>query len=340
MSHKQHYIFCFLLLLIFSCSKNDSKKVVTDATEIQRQDTITQIDSQNITDTFTSKNTADDFSDETTTYPTEDYEYMNFDSIMRNSEDPDYGIPVRKRTEQHTEFDSTLKTIHIFVALCDNENQGIVPVPKSIGNGQKPSTNLYWGCGFGIKTYFKKSTEWNLIKTIQLNDTILERLIFKHNTKDFYLIADAYNGKYIGQCTSDFLSSACGKWKDTLNIQNMVIGSCGNAQLVAYIGHDGLMEFNISDSFQNTDGQKRDVIILACISRTFFSPYLEKANVNPIVWTKNLMAPEAYTIHDAITGYIKGESNQQILNRAIEAYASHQKKCGIKGAKSILVTGF
>jgi len=28
---------------------------------------------------------------------------------------------------------------HVVVALCDNLNQGIVPVPKSLGDGQQPS---------------------------------------------------------------------------------------------------------------------------------------------------------------------------------------------------------
>lgn len=33
--------------------------------------------------------------------------------------------------------------VHAVVALCDNENQGIVPVPASLGDGQSPRTNLY-----------------------------------------------------------------------------------------------------------------------------------------------------------------------------------------------------
>ncbi|HEX6730669.1 MAG TPA: hypothetical protein VF074_11680, partial [Pyrinomonadaceae bacterium] len=39
--------------------------------------------------------------------------------------------------------------IHVFVALADNVNQGIVPVPPSLGNGDNPATNLYWGAAFG-----------------------------------------------------------------------------------------------------------------------------------------------------------------------------------------------
>ena len=48
------------------------------------------------------------------------------------------------------------KVTYTLVALCDNLYQGIVPVPASIGNGDSPRTNLYWGCGYGVRTYFLK----------------------------------------------------------------------------------------------------------------------------------------------------------------------------------------
>ena len=63
---------------------------------------------------------------------------------------------------------NSLRTIHVYVALCDNINQGIVPMPAAIGNGQDPSRNLYWGAGYGVKNYFnRKSDNWTLIKTIK-----------------------------------------------------------------------------------------------------------------------------------------------------------------------------
>lgn len=235
-------------------------------------------------------------------------------------------------------FEGKSKTIHIFVALCDNKYQGIVPVPTKIGNGQDPDNNLYWGCAYGIRSYFKKSKEWKFLKSKKnINDIVLERVIFKHTSKDYYLIADAYDGKYIKECTIDFLKSSSGMIKDTLNINNETIGISGNSSLISYIGHDGLMDFQLSESFKNTDDKKRDVIILACYSKRFFSPHLSNSNVNPLVWSTNLMAPEAYIIHDAITGYVNNEDNQQIRNRAAKAYSKFQK-CSEKAAKNLLVT--
>ncbi|GAA4355208.1 hypothetical protein GCM10023185_17820 [Hymenobacter saemangeumensis] len=241
--------------------------------------------------------------------------------------------------ERYAPFDTTSKTIHIYVALCDNKYQGIVPVSPKIGNGQDPNTNLYWGCGNGIRTYFKKSKEWTLLKSQKADSIILEKLVFKHKTRNYYLVAYAYDGRYIKQCTKDFLSSSCGKSRGTLRVNNTTIGVGGNSQLLAYIGHDGLMDFRLADAYQNTDKKKRSVIILACYSKRYFSPHLKAANVNPLVWTSGLMAPEAYTIHDAITGYLNNETNENIRTRAALAYSTYQK-CSKAAARNLLVTGW
>lgn len=235
--------------------------------------------------------------------------------------------------------DASIKTIHIFVALCDNKYQGIVPVPAKIGNGQDPDNNLYWGCAYGIRTHFKKSKEWKLVKTEKVDAIRLERLVFKHVSKNWYLIADAYDGKYIKQCTQDFLMSSSGQLKTSINVNNKTIGVGGHSNLLAYIGHDGLMDFSLTGEFKNTDAKKREVIILACYSKRFFYPHLQSANVNPLVSTTGLMCPEAYTVHDAITGYLQGENNEAIRSRAALAYNKYQK-CGNKAARNLLVTGW
>jgi hypothetical protein len=69
-------------------------------------------------------------------------------------------------------------SIHVLVALCDNKYQGIVKVPARIGNGQDPANNLYWGCGYGVKTFLKKQADWQFIQQIpHPQDHIYERII-------------------------------------------------------------------------------------------------------------------------------------------------------------------
>jgi len=236
--------------------------------------------------------------------------------------------------------DDTPKTIHVYVALCDNVNQGIVPVSKTLGNGQDPKSNLYWGALYGVKTHFKKSADWVFIKELPPSETkILERVLFKHANSNTYLLAEAYDGAFIKQTTIDFLEATSGRNAICLKENNELLNFGGSANLLAYIGHDGLMEFDLDGKFDSVDSEKRDAIILACISKDFFKPYLEPTGANPLVWTTGLMAPEAYTLKWAIDGWILGESNEAIRERAAQSY-HHYQKCGIRGARNLLVTGY
>ncbi|MBO9636104.1 MAG: hypothetical protein J7578_23575 [Chitinophagaceae bacterium] len=235
--------------------------------------------------------------------------------------------------------DTSIRTIHVMVALCDNKYQGIVPVPAAIGNGQDPDNNLYWGCPAGIRSYFKKSKEWELVKRYKVDKTILERAVFKHRAQKYYLVADAYDGRHIRQCTIDFLKSCSGQLKDTLQVSGHIPGINGNAKLVAYIGHDGLMDFSLDERFQHTDSLKRDAIMLACISKRYFAPHLAQTGAQPLVWTTGLMCPEAYTLHDALSSYIRKESTESIRSHAAKAYAKYQR-CSEKAARNLLVSGW
>lgn len=246
---------------------------------------------------------------------------------------------VSRKSTANVSFDTSARTIHVFVALCDNKYQGIIPVPAAIGNGQDPNSNLYWGCDAGVRTYFRRSNEWVLVKRYKKEGVRLERLIFKHATKKYYLVADAYDGQAIKQCTIDFLRSCAGQVKDTLHVSGTVLGINGNAKLVAYIGHDGLMDFRIENDFKNADSIKRDAIILACISKKYFAPFLKSAGAKPLVWTTGLMCPEAYTLHDALRCYINGEPDENIRTSAAKAYHRNQR-CGEKAARNLLVSGW
>jgi hypothetical protein len=51
------------------------------------------------------------------------------------------------------------------------------------------------------------------------------------------------------------------------------------------------------------------------------------------------MCPEAYTLHDAIAGYIKNEPREKIRIRAVSAYVKYQK-CSVNAATNLLVSGW
>ena len=231
------------------------------------------------------------------------------------------------------------RIIHVFVALCDNANQGIVPVPASIGNGQNPSTNLYWGAMYGVKTYFSKSKNWSLASTIKNPRAgILERCIFKNTSSDVYIIADAYDGKFIRQTIENFFTACSGKKPEKLNVNDLEIEAGGKSDLLCYVGHDGLMEFTI-DNYPKGDSTGKKAIILACGSHGYFNEGLQKSGAYPLVWTNGLMAPEAYTLEAAINAWVANDSNDKIVLAAAQAYAKYQKS-GLDFARWLLTTGW
>lgn len=188
------------------------------------------------------------------------------------------------------------RVIHVFVALCDNVNQGIVKVPAAIGNGQDAAGNLYWGAAYGVKSYFKKQSDWIFLKNGKHSKEILDRCVFKHKTANLYLIADAYDGALIKKATINFLKSCAGTYSDSILLKEEKIYIGGSANLLSFIGHDGLMDFDLEEKYKRADTLKRESIILACISKRYFAPHLKETGAIPIIWSTGLMSPEAYTL--------------------------------------------
>ena len=235
-------------------------------------------------------------------------------------------------------------TIHVFVALADNQNQGIVPVPARLGNGLDPIHNLYWGAAAGVKTFFARSPDWTLLNCREKPKAeVLERCLFRYRKADVYLVADAYRGDEIRQAMLDFFDAAAGGSPELITVPvgsaTLSLKAHGAADLVAYVGHDGLMDFRLPIIPRKQNDLHRDAIMLACASKQYFSEPLRASGAYPLLWTTGLMAPEAYTLKSALDGWIDRETNEQVRERAAITYDQYQK-CGIRGARRLFATGW
>ena len=240
--------------------------------------------------------------------------------------------------------DSSLRTVHVFVALADNQHQGIVPVPAHLGNGEDAERNLYSGSAYGVKTFFSRSADWTRVRCGEKPKAeILERCVFKYRGANVYMVADAYRGIEIRQAILDFLDAAAGGGAVTIDLpdatENMKLPTYGGANLVAYIGHDGLMDLQLTRLPQQKNKAHRDAVVLACASKQFFADGMRASGAYPLVWTTGLMAPEAYTLKSALDGWIAGESGEQVHDRAAAAYDKYQK-CGARAAHRLFATGW
>lgn len=141
----------------------------------------------------------------------------------------------------------------------------------------------------------------------------------------------------------DLLRSASGNNQETISIgtdtQKVSLQIGGSANLVAYVGHNGLMDFQLDTYPEKANDDRRDAIILARFSKSYFSAAMQQAGAKPLLWTTGLMAPEAYVLKSTIDGWILNESSEEIRLRTAKAYHKYQR-CGLNGAKNLLVTGW
>ncbi len=210
------------------------------------------------------------------------------------------------------------KRVRVFVALCDNKTQGIVPVGEKIGNGDDPEANLYWGCTDGMAVHFRKSGLWKEVKSeSDVSNAILRRLTLKHASADIELVADAYRGAEMKLCLMDFEKAAAG----------------GEYDLVAYIGHNALMDFTL-DPPAKVEGNRTEVVVLCCLSGKYFGERLKALGCRPLVMTEQFMYPGSFILGSVIESWRKGEGRAEVRSAAARAYATNQK-ISVKAATGV-----
>jgi len=141
-------------------------------------------------------------------------------------------------------------------------------------------------------------------------------------------------GREIKKAVRDFLGAAAGKNPTTLPCGADSLGLHGAADLVVYVGHNGLMDFIVAQPQREPDAGTRQAIILACKSKPYFGPRLAELQCRSVLLTTGFMAPEAYTLDAAVAGWLARESGLQITDRAACAYHKHQK-CGLTAARRL-----
>ena len=232
------------------------------------------------------------------------------------------------------------KAVHVLVALCDNIHQGIVPVSKTLGNGDIPKDNLYWGAAYGVKTFMLKQKGWKQEEAGPGPlSYILERIILRNEALDVTLVADAYKGSAIKETTVDFLDYCAGMRKSSISYGKKKARIGGDADLVVYVGHNGLMDFSLDSLPLRTDDRKRKAAVFACQSKAYFAEALNKAGVEPLLWTCGNMAPEAYAINALINSWALNKKEEAIRREVATAYNQFQK-CGMRGALRLFSTGY
>ncbi len=209
------------------------------------------------------------------------------------------------------------KTIRVIVSLADNTHQGIVPIKASLGNGQDPKNNLYWGAMYGVKSYFKRQTGWSVTKTdtTHFNPHVLEALNFHIKDQPFIGYAEAWDGAHQKEATEYFMKLLL-RPEDSLTI---------------FVGHNPLMDVDVDfprfaakHAAQNKNLERKFAVI-GCQSKAYFEKGIAATGHTPYVLTNGNMAPEAYVVEAIIRAWLESKPAQTAREYAAKAYAKYQK---------------
>lgn len=215
------------------------------------------------------------------------------------------------------------KQVAVFVALCDNEHQGIAPVPAKIGNGFIPAQNLYWGCSDALPKVMRASRDWGRPQYFTAydgrQDAVLEAVVCTRADKAATVYAFAYRGDSIEACMLDFEAAVASSRYD----------------LVAYIGHNGLMDVELPEP--TPADSKSDVVVLCCMSDEWFSERILRMGARPVLMTRQFMYPAGQVLTEALAAWLKSpSSNRAIHDAAARAYAKNQG-ISVKAAAGVFV---
>lgn len=200
------------------------------------------------------------------------------------------------------------KRISVFVGLADNATQGIAKVGAKIGDGDRPNDNLYWGCTDGLRSFFKASSKWRLEQQVKATGDarILERLVFRHVSRDAVLVAEGWRGSKLRDCYEAFQEAAVS----------------GRNDLVVFIGHNALMDSQIA--LPRKAAKPAEVAVLCCLSESYFRERLETAGLRPILLTTQRMYPGSFLLHDTLEPWLAGKDRTVMRKAAGAAYARNQ----------------
>ena len=222
-----------------------------------------------------------------------------------------------------TEAHAAGKSIRVFVALCDNATQGIIPVPPKIGNGNDLDNNLYWSCDEGLRRVFQNSSRWQLTsgrRTDKAGDElVMDELEFTHKASKARLVASAYRGSQMQQCLRDFESAI----------------RAGEHDLVVFIGHNGLMDAQLP-VVAASPARKADVIVLCCKSADYFRDRITAQGGRPVLLTTQLMYPGAFILRDAAEAWLGSGNTEALRTAAAQAYAKNQG-ISVKAARGVFL---
>jgi len=222
------------------------------------------------------------------------------------------------------------------VPLCSNRQ--IHCGGQGAGDPGAPKGNLYWGRGFGVRRYFDETARgWRLVSRSGSDGEVLEQAVYARSLSatrfglpasqaiEHLLILRAVHG--------DAIESAVDAFYDVATHGGRASFSEGDAlrsvrvHVSGYAGHNRLMDGYRLKQETPKPGPSLGIpaFVIACKSAPYFTTALQEHGSQPLVMTRDLVAPEGYVIEALVNALGDNLSVREVRTRVVSAYARWQR---------------
>jgi hypothetical protein len=233
--------------------------------------------------------------------------------------------------------------VQIHAPLCEKT---IIPCGNDrLGDGDNPRTNLYWSTspGFG-KWFARKGGGWNKLVDRAAGDTgdpdVLALHVYRRTMAapaswrtrgaparfDVYVVVFGWRGTAIDRALAAYARELSGLDARTIALDGTAtVEAGGAAQLVAYSGHNRLMDV---DSFTWPAPAKAvtGAIAVACKTADYMQDEVPAPTRVPLLMTRDFLFANAAPVEAVVLAFARGGSYAKIRREAAAAYARVQER--------------
>ena len=214
--------------------------------------------------------------------------------------------------------------VEVEVALCDN---GIISCGgRGPGDGDDLERNLYWATDGGLRGWFeRRGSPWHRVSRTGARGDILETVVYERSVAPegawrrrgvrapfvVRVIANGWRGRAIDGALDRFVARL----------------DDGDAQVVAYVGHNGWMDRDrLVWPAPRASGRVRGFIAVACLTRDYLLRALTAPTRVPLLLTRDLLFAGSHALDGAIGAFARGGTRADIRLGASRAYADGENK--------------
>ena len=186
--------------------------------------------------------------------------------------------------------------VDVEVALCDNTI--ITCGGRGLGDGDDLSRNLYWASDGGLRGWFeRRGSPWRRVERRGRDGDVLETVVYersvapggawrRHGVRAPFVVRVVAHG-WRGRAIDGALDSFVSRLDD------------GDAQIVAYVGHNGGMDREtLAWPPPRAGGRMRGFVAVACLTRDYLLRALSAPTRVPLLLTKDLLFAGSHALDD------------------------------------------